>query len=31
MNASDNADAVLFAKLGLTALPGGEPMRVAAE
>jgi biotin synthase len=30
-NAGDNADAALFVKLGLTALHGGEPMRVAAE
>jgi biotin synthase len=30
-NAGDNADAALFAKLGLTALEGEEPMRVAAE
>jgi biotin synthase len=30
-NAGDNADAALFAKLGLTALQGEEPMRVAAE
>lgn len=30
-NAGDNANAALFAKLGLTALLGEEPMRVAAE
>ena len=30
-NAGDNADAALFAKLGLSALRGEEPMRVAAE
>ena len=30
-NAGDNADAALFAKLGLTALAGEEPMRAAAD
>jgi biotin synthase len=30
-SASDNKDAVLLAKLGLTPLIGEEPMRVAAE
>jgi biotin synthase len=30
-NAGDDADAALFAKLGLKALAGDEPMRVAAE
>ena len=30
-NAGDDADAALFAKLGLRALSGEEPMRVAAE
>ena len=30
-NAGDSADAALFAKLGLTAMTGEEPMRVAAE
>ena len=30
-NAGDSADAALFAKLGLEALAGEEPMRVAAE
>jgi biotin synthase len=30
-NAGEGADAALFAKLGLTPMTGGEPMRVAAE
>lgn len=30
-NAGDDADAALFAKLGLKPMEGAEPMRVAAE
>ena len=30
-NAGDDADAALFAKLGLAPMEGEEPMRVAAE